>query len=187
MKGNCQGPVGAEGRQGRRGAGSGAPRDAGDEAAACRRARGKGEAVCGDSVKQSAQAKVLERKWLRFLLVHAEEYGFDESMGPTVELVEKFVTYSFCTRDRVSAIAREGLGDSFELQLRYMLAKFVFVSLEYVGWTGLNAYELHKKAEPYKFAVCEHWKRLKRSDPDLLNTLKPFVKAKWDDTAYFQA
>ena len=141
----------------------------------------------GDSVKQSAQAKVLERKWLRFLLVHAEEYGFDESTGPTVELVEKFVTYSFCTRDRVSAIAREGLGDSFELQLRYMLAKFVFVSLEYVGWTGLNAYELHKKAEPYKFAVCEHWKRLKRSDPDLLNTLKPFVKAKWDDTAYFQA
>ena len=41
--------------------------------------------------------------------------------------------------------------------------------------------------QPYKFAVCEHWKRLKRSDPDLLNTLKPFVKAKWDDTAYFQA
>jgi len=26
-------------------------------------------------VKQSAQAKVLERKWLRFLLVHGEEYG----------------------------------------------------------------------------------------------------------------
>jgi len=44
-------------------------------------------------VKQSAQAKVLERKWLRFLLVHGEEYGFDESTGPTVELVEKFVTY----------------------------------------------------------------------------------------------
>jgi hypothetical protein len=40
------------------------------------RARGEGEAVCGDSVKQSAQAKVLERKWLRFLLVHGEEYGF---------------------------------------------------------------------------------------------------------------
>ena len=28
----------------------------------------------GDSVKQSAQAKVLERKCLRFLLVHGEEY-----------------------------------------------------------------------------------------------------------------
>ena len=31
----------------------------------------------GDSVKQSVQAKVLERKWLRFLLVHAEEYSFN--------------------------------------------------------------------------------------------------------------
>ena len=30
----------------------------------------------GDPVKQSAQAKVFERKWLRFLLVHAEEYSF---------------------------------------------------------------------------------------------------------------
>ena len=31
----------------------------------------------GDPVKQSAQAKVLERKWLRFLLVHAEECSFN--------------------------------------------------------------------------------------------------------------
>ena len=58
----------------------------------------------GDSVKQSAQAKVLERKWLRFLLVHGEEYGFNSSRGPTVELVKRFVTYCFCTRDNVSAI-----------------------------------------------------------------------------------
>ena len=42
----------------------------------------------GDPVKQSAQAKVLERKWLRFLLVHGEKYGFDECNGPTVELVK---------------------------------------------------------------------------------------------------
>ena len=35
----------------------------------------------GDPVKQSAQAKVLERKWLRFLLVHGEEYGLDEREG----------------------------------------------------------------------------------------------------------
>jgi len=141
----------------------------------------------GDPVKQSSQAKVLERKWQRFLLVHGEEYGFDERKGPTIGLVEKFSTYCFCTRDRVSAIGREGLGDSFELQLRYMLAKFVFVSLKYSGWTGLSAHELHKKAEPYKFAVQEQWKRLKTSDPDLLSSLKPFVKSKWCDTAYFQA
>ena len=141
----------------------------------------------GDPVKQSAQAKVLERKWLRFLLVHAEESSFTACAGPSVELVKHFVTYAFCTRDLVSAIGREGLGDSFELQIRYMLAKFVFPALEYNGWTGLNAHELHKKAEPYKFAVKEQWERLKRSDPDLMSTLKPFVKTKWCDTAYFQA
>ena len=64
----------------------------------------------GDPVKQSAQAKVLERKWQRFLLVYGDEYGFDERVGPTVELVKHFVTYCFCTRDRVSAVGREGMG-----------------------------------------------------------------------------
>ena len=70
----------------------------------------------GDPVKQSAQAKVLERKWLRFLLVHGDAYKFDARDGPNVELVRHFVTYAFCTRDSVSAIGREGMGDSFELQ-----------------------------------------------------------------------
>ena len=102
----------------------------------------------GDPVKQSAQAKVLERKWLRFLLVHAEESSFTACAGPSVELVKHFVTYAFCTRDLVSAIGREGLGDSFELQIRYMLAKFVFPALEYNGWTGLNAHELHTFKTP---------------------------------------
>ena len=32
--------------------------------------------LLGDSVKQSAQTKVLERKWLRFLIVHGKKYGF---------------------------------------------------------------------------------------------------------------
>ena len=101
----------------------------------------------GDPVKQSAQAKVLERKWLRFLLVHGEEYEFVARAGPTVELVEHFVTYAFCTRDLVSAIGREGLGDSFELQIRYMLAKFVFVALKYNGWEGLNVLYIRKRRE----------------------------------------
>ena len=61
----------------------------------------------GDPVKQSAQAKVLERKWLRFLLVHGEAYKFVARVGPTVELVEHFVAYAFCTRDSVSGIGRE--------------------------------------------------------------------------------
>ena len=33
----------------------------------------------------------------------------------------------------------------------------------------------------------EQWKRLKRSDPELMSTLKPFVKTKWCDIAYFLA
>ena len=83
----------------------------------------------GDSVKQSAAAKSLERKWLPFLLVHGVQYGFKESQGPSVKLVEHFVTYCFCTRDRASVVGREGLGDKYEVLIRYMLAKFVFVSL----------------------------------------------------------
>ena len=111
--------------------------------------------------------------------MHGDEYGFNARKGPDVELVKKFTTYCFCTRDVVSAIGREGLGDSYELQIRYMLARFVFVSLKYKGWVGLSEHALHQKAEPYKFAVREHWKRLKRSDPKLMSTIKPFVKKKW--------
>ena len=129
----------------------------------------------------------MERKWLRFLLVHGAEYGFNEKKGPTVVLVKKFTSYCFSTRDVISAIGREGMGDGYELQIRYMLAKFVFVALKYKGWIGLSEHALHEKAEPYKFAVQEQWKRLKTSDPDLMSTLKPFVKSKWCDTAYFQA
>ena len=43
--------------------------------------------------------KVLERKWLRFLLVqkHAEEYNFNACAGPSVELVKHVVTRALCT------------------------------------------------------------------------------------------
>ena len=120
-------------------------------------------------------------------MVHGEKYGWSAKAGPTIALVEHFTSYCFCTRQYGSAIGREGLGDSFELQIRYMLAKFVFVALKYKGWVRLTPHALHVKAEPYKFAVREHWKRLKRSDEDLMSTLKPFVKTKWCDTAYFLA
>ena len=76
----------------------------------------------GDSIKQSYNAKCLERKWQRFLLVHGARDWVqgDPKSGPTVKQVERFVTYCFCTRDVVSAIGREGMGDSYELQIRYM-------------------------------------------------------------------
>ena len=96
----------------------------------------------GDSAKQSAQADVLERKWLRFLLVHGDEYGPSDNTvlcdkdGPSVKLVKHFTTYCFSTRVKASAIRREGLGDAYELQIRYMLAKFVFVRLvQYTYYT----------------------------------------------------
>ena len=72
----------------------------------------------GDSVKQSAQADVLMRKWLRFLLIVGGEYGFCEGDAPSLELVKHFTTYCFKTRDNVSSIGREGMGDSYELQVR---------------------------------------------------------------------
>ena len=65
----------------------------------------------GDSIKQSYNAKCLERKWQRFLLVHGGEIGFKEKSGPTIKQVERFTTYCFCTRDVMSAIGREGMGD----------------------------------------------------------------------------
>jgi hypothetical protein len=46
------------------------------------------------------------------------------------------VTYSFCTRDRVSAIAREGLGDSLE-QLR--------TETQTRQWTKLSCLFFRKK------------------------------------------
>ena len=106
----------------------------------------------GDSIKQSYNAKCLERKWLRFLLIHGDEIGSKAKSGPSIKQVERFVTYCFCTRDVVSAIGREGMGDSYELQIRYMLAKFVFVSLGYKGWTKLSAHALHEKAEYVLFS-----------------------------------
>ena len=42
----------------------------------------------GDPVKQSAQAKVLERKWLRFLLVHGDAYTRERGNGARVSPVQ---------------------------------------------------------------------------------------------------
>ena len=54
-------------------------------------------------MKQSAQAKVLERKWLRFLLVHGWEYGFDKRQGqkmaqqsPLLLMTMALLTHSAC-------------------------------------------------------------------------------------------
>ena len=73
--------------------------------------------------------------------------------------MRKFTSHCFSTRDKASAIGQEGMGNGYELQTRHMLVKFVFVALKYKGWVGLSEHALHEKAEPYKCAVREHWKR----------------------------
>jgi hypothetical protein len=56
------------------------------------------------------------------------------------------------------------MGDRYELQIRYILVKFVFVALKYKGWIGLSEHALHKKAEPYNprsgktISVCPNHK-----------------------------
>ena len=42
-----------------------------------------------------------------------------------------------------------------------MLAKFVFVALQYPGWVGLAADALLEKTRPYLCELRENWKRLK--------------------------
>ena len=79
------------------------------------------------------------------------------------------------------------MGDSYELHIRYFLAKYVFVRLAYQGWVGLGEHALEEKCEPFKKEVREHWKRLKVSDEYMSTRLHPFVKQKWCDTMYFLA
>ena len=45
----------------------------------------------GDSIKQSYNAKCLERKWLRFLLVHGDDIGWKAKSKPTIKQVERFI------------------------------------------------------------------------------------------------
>ena len=58
------------------------------------------------------------------------------------------------------------MGDSFgALQVPYLLPKFGFPLLQLRGWVGLGAAELEMKAAPFKIALREDWRQLKRSTP----------------------
>ena len=97
---------------------------------------------------------------------HGEAYGFDKEVGPKLEIVKHFTTCCYETRDYESSLEHKGMGDSFELQLRYILAKKVFPAIGYRGWTGLSEPALNDKCEPYKTEIREHWKRMKVSDEE---------------------
>ena len=81
---------------------------------------------------------------------------------PTVELVREFVSHCFHHRDNrsIARPALKGMGASFELQARYFLAKRAFVQLRYDGWFDLNESALNEKAQVYKEAIRETWRRL---------------------------
>jgi hypothetical protein len=100
--------------------------------------------VSGDSVKYSAACKVVENRWFRFLAVYGDKLGYEEGSSPSLELVRKFVVYTFKTRTYKSSKGKKGLGDSAELSMRYLLAKFVFPKLLYDGWAGCE----HAAIEP---------------------------------------
>ena len=86
--------------------------------------------------KSSHVVRTLQSKWPENLELHGDEYGFDEALGPTIELARHFSTWGFFNRERFSTRGLDGMGDSWgELQVPYMLAKFVFVALQYPGWT----------------------------------------------------
>ena len=64
-------------------------------------------------------------------------------------------------------------------------AQVVFPMMGYEEWQGLSATELRAKAAPYRVGIKEEWARLRRAFPEMQSAAKPFVKDKWDETAYF--
>ena len=117
----------------------------------------------GDDAKTKGQIDQLARKWTRYIAMQREAAGDIESfLQPTVELVREFVSHCFHHRDNrsIARPALKGMGASFELQARYFLAKRVFVQLRYDGWFDLNESALDEKAQAYKEAIRETWRRL---------------------------
>ena len=64
-------------------------------------------------------------------------------------------------------------------------AQRVFAEKGYASWVGLSGEALKEKAAPYRRALAEGWKRLKRACPEMQSAAKPFQKPKWDDRTYF--
>ena len=57
--------------------------------------------------------------------------------------------------------------------------------MNYEGWVGLTSKQRKAKSAPFKEAIQDMWKRLKRAYPEMQTAAKPFVKKKWDERAYF--
>jgi hypothetical protein len=106
------------------------------------------EALAGSEAGVPAKSRaVVERlvtKWLDFLEKHGNEYGWDESVGPTLEMAKHFQTWGFFNRTNFSTVGLDGMGDSWgQLAVPYLLPKYAFVKLGYVGWAELGAEALN--------------------------------------------
>mgnify|MGYP006145464785 CR=1 FL=1 len=88
----------------------------------------------GVPAKSARAVQALERKWHEFLEKHGNEYGYDVSVGPTIELAKHFQTYGFFHRSNFSTLGCGGMGDSWgHLAVPYLLPKYVFVRLGYTS------------------------------------------------------
>ena len=98
----------------------------------------------GVPAKSRAVVLRLESKWVDFLARHGQEYGWDESVGPTMEMAKHFQTWGFFHRTNFSTVGLDGMGDSWgQLAVPYLLPKYVFVRRGYAGWAELGAEALH--------------------------------------------
>lgn len=124
-----------------------------------------GEALAFEKGVDPKTGKVvtsLTTKWDAFVAAHGEEYGFDAAKGPTPEFTRKFSSYGFFNRDSTSAVGHTGMGDSWgELQVPYLLPKYVFPAKGYPGWTTADAGVLDEQCRPFTQDLRAHWKRLK--------------------------
>ena len=130
------------------------------------------------------------RKLSAWLELHGAAAGYEEAMGPTVEVMKAFSSHCFVNRTRYSVLGNEGLSKSFgALQLPYLVPKYGFPKLKLPGWVGLDDEALDTKAAPYKIALRAHWQKLvtghvlTEQEKVAEEQQRSLVKVKWDDRA----
>lgn len=161
-----------------------------DIAAASKRAKESGQVE--KTAGESGVAGSLRNKFVKWLeSVHGkgvQKRLEDEGGAPTIDDAKQFSTWVHTTRQSYSCVDRKGCGDSVgNLQLPYMLAKFVFPMMKYEGWVGLSLHEAKIKNQEYCHELSAHWKALNVSQPDVSVEGVSLHKKKWDDSVYFMA
>ena len=90
-----------------------------------------------------------------------------------------------CASVLLLALAIAVEADCGGLLCRVLCSKAVFAKMGYPSWVGLSHEETRVKSAPYRELIKETWARLKRAQPEQQSAAKPFVKAKWDERAYY--